>query len=134
MNPHQQEEVTARAEISKTPSGLMSGPAWRAGPFCVVFEAPEKGPEVLSWSDITGMGAQMPEAPRVWQLGLMQAVYLYTGPENGICSPGSACILHLWGTEPNPGPVAMTSMGANHVCGSVTWQGQNRARCSAGHG
>ena len=27
-------------------SGLMSRPAWRARPSCVVFEAPEKGPEV----------------------------------------------------------------------------------------
>ena len=65
MNPHQQEEVTARAEISKTPPDLMSGPAWRAGPSYVVSEAPEKGPEVPPWSDITGMGAQKPEAPQV---------------------------------------------------------------------
>ena len=65
MNPHQQEEVTARAEISKTPPGLMSGPAWRAGPSCVVSEALEKGPEVPSWSDIAGTGTQKPEAPRV---------------------------------------------------------------------
>ena len=71
MNPHQQEEVTAQAEISKTPPGLMSRPAWRAGPSCVVSEAPEKGPEAPPWSDIAGMGAQKPEAPRVWQLGLM---------------------------------------------------------------
>ena len=65
MNPHQQEEVTARAEILKTPPGMMSGPAWRVGPSCVVFEAPEKGPEVPSWSDIAGMGAKKPEAPWV---------------------------------------------------------------------
>ena len=65
MNPHQQEEVTAQAEISKTPPSLMSGPAWRAGPSCVVSEAPEKGPEVPPWSDIVGMGAQKLEAPRV---------------------------------------------------------------------
>ena len=62
----------AQAEISKTPPGLMSGPAWRAGPSCIISEAPEKGPEVPSWSDISGM----PKAPRVWQLGPMQAVYL----------------------------------------------------------
>ena len=78
--------MTARAEISKTPPGLMSGPTWRVGPSCVVSEAQEKGLEVISWSDIIGMGAQMPEAPRVWQLGPMQAVHLQTGPENG----------HLW--------------------------------------
>ena len=29
----------------------------------------------------------MPEAPRVWQLGLMQAVDLQTGPENGHLQP-----------------------------------------------
>ena len=51
----------ARAEISKTPPGLMFGPAWRVMPSCVVAEAPEKGPEVLSYSDIV----RMPEAPRV---------------------------------------------------------------------
>ena len=65
MNPHQKEEVTARAEISKTPLDLMSGLAWRAGPSCVVSEAPEKGPEVLPWYDIVGTGAQKPEAPWV---------------------------------------------------------------------
>ena len=38
-----------------------------------------KGPEVPSWSDIAGI----PEAPRIWQLGPMQAVYMQVGPENG---------------------------------------------------
>ena len=65
MNPHQQEEVTAQAEISKTPLGLMSGPPWRAGPSCVVSEAQEKGLKAPPWSDIAGMGAQKPEATRV---------------------------------------------------------------------
>ena len=65
MNPHRQEEVTAWAEILKTPPGRMSGLAWRAGPSCVVSEAPEKGPEVPPWSDITGTGAQKLEAPRM---------------------------------------------------------------------
>ena len=74
--------MTVRAKISKTPPGLMSGPAWRVGPSRVISEAPEKGPEVPPWSDIAGMGAQKPEAPRVWQLGLMQAVSLQAGPEN----------------------------------------------------
>ena len=64
-NPDQLEEVMARAEISKTPPGLMSGPAWRAGPSCVVSDALEKGPEVPPWSYITGMGAQKLEAPPV---------------------------------------------------------------------
>ena len=83
MSPHQLGEVTARAEISKTLSGLMSGPAWRVGPSCVVSEAPEKGLEVPSWSDIAGI----PEAPQVWQLGLMLAVCLQVGPENGHLKP-----------------------------------------------
>ena len=65
MNPYQQEEVTTQAEISKTPMGLMSGPGWRVGPSYVVSEAPEKGLKVPPWSDITGMGAPKPEAPRV---------------------------------------------------------------------
>ena len=87
MNPQQQEEVTARAEISKTPPGLMFGPAWRAGPSCVVSKAPEKALEVPPWSNITGMRAQKLEAPRVWQLGPMQAVSQKAGPENGHLQP-----------------------------------------------
>ena len=67
MSPHQLGEVTARAEISKTPLGMMSRPAWRAGPSCVVSEALEKGPEVPSLSNIAGT----PEAPQVWLLGPM---------------------------------------------------------------
>ena len=50
----------------------------------------------------------------------------------GIYSLGSACILHLWGTEPNPGPVAITTTGTDHVCGLVVMQGHNRARVNAG--
>ena len=66
----------ARAEMSRTPPGLMSGPAWRAGPSCVVSEAPGKGPGVPPSCDISGI----PEAPQGWQLGPLQAVYLYEGP------------------------------------------------------
>ena len=69
----------AQAEMSRTPPSLMSGPAWRAGPSCVVSEASEKGPEVPSSSDIFGI----PEAPRGLLLGPLQAMYLYEGPENG---------------------------------------------------
>ena len=71
MNPDQLEEATARAEISKTPSSLMSGPAWRAGPSYVVSDALEKGPEVPPWSDIAWMGAQEPEPPLMLQPGAM---------------------------------------------------------------
>ena len=72
-------KVMARAEMSRTPPSLMSGPACRAGPSCVISEAPEKGPEVPSSSDISGI----PEAPRGLQLGPLQVVYLYEGLENG---------------------------------------------------
>ena len=67
MSPHQLGEVTARAEISRTPQGLMSGPAWRVGPSYVVSKPSGKGPEVPSSSDISGI----PEAPQVWLLGPM---------------------------------------------------------------
>ena len=79
ISPHQLGEVTARAKISRTPPGLMSGPAWRAGPSGVVSEATGKGPEVPSSSNISGI----PKVPHGWQLGPMQAVYLHVGPENG---------------------------------------------------
>ena len=64
-NPNQLEEVTARVEILKTPPFLMSGPAWRAGPSCVVSDTMEKGLEVSPGSDIVGMGVQKLEAPPV---------------------------------------------------------------------
>ena len=49
-----------------------------------------------------------------------------------ICSPRSACIVSLKGTEPDPGPVAKTSTGTNHGCGPVVLQRQSRARVNAG--
>ena len=61
----------------------MSGPAWRVGPSCVVSEVLEKGPEVPSWFDISGI----PEAPQGRQLGPLQAVYLHVGPVNGHGQP-----------------------------------------------
>ena len=63
MNLDQLEETSARAEISKTPPGMMSGPAWKAGPSCIVSDALEKGLEVPHWSDIAWMGAPEPEPP-----------------------------------------------------------------------
>ena len=63
-------EVMARAKMSRTPPGLMSGPAWRARPSCVVSEVLDKGPEVPFWSDISGI----PEASQGRQLGPLQAV------------------------------------------------------------
>ena len=130
MNPQQLREVTARAEISKTPLGLMSGPAWRVGPSCVVSKALKKRTEVPSWSDIAGI----PEAPQVWQLGQCRLCICRYVRRMGICSPGSARILHLWVTESNPGPIARTTTGTDHVCGLGVLRGQNRAQCSAGHG
>ena len=73
----------ARAEISRTPPGLMYGPAWTAGPSCIISGAPGKGPEVPSSSDIS----EIPEAPQGRQLGPLQAVHLYVGPENGHRQP-----------------------------------------------
>ena len=49
-----------------------------------------------------------------------------------ICSPGSGCIVSLRCTEPDLGPVAMTTTGTNHGCGPVVLQGQIRARVNAG--
>ena len=79
MSSPQLGKVMAQAEISRTPPGLMSELAWRAGPSCVVSRASGKGPEVPSSSDIS----RIPEAPQGRQLGPLQAVYLYVGPENG---------------------------------------------------
>ena len=79
MSPPQLGEVTVQAEISRTPPGLMSRPAWRVGPSYVFSEAPGKGPGVPSSSDISGI----PEAPQGWQLGQMEVMYLHVGPENG---------------------------------------------------
>ena len=64
-NSHQLKEEMAWAETSKTHPGLMSGPAWKAGPFGVVLDALGKGPEVPPGSDIAGMGAQKPEPPMI---------------------------------------------------------------------
>ena len=55
----------AEAELSRTPPGLMSGLAWRAGPSYIVSEALGKGPGVPSSSNTSGI----PEAPQGRQLG-----------------------------------------------------------------
>ena len=65
--------------MSRTPPGLMSGASWRAGLSYVMTEAPGKGPGVPSSFDTSGT----PEAPQGRQLGPLQAMYLYEGPENG---------------------------------------------------
>ena len=49
-----------------------------------------------------------------------------------VCKLGSACLISLWGTEPDLGPVAITTMGTNHDCGPVVQQGQRRDRVNAG--
>ena len=56
-----------------------------------------------------------------------------------IYSPGGACIVSLRGTEPDPGPVTMTSVGTNRGCGPVVRRGQSksrecRAKASSGSG
>ena len=87
MNPDQVEEASARAKISKTPPGLMSGPAWRAGPSSTVSDALGKGREAPPGSDIIGMGAQKPNPPLVQQQGPMQVVSLQAGPESEHLQP-----------------------------------------------
>ena len=42
-----------------------------------------------------------------------------------ICSLGGASIVYLRGTEPDPGPVTMTSVGKSHGRGPVVRQGQS---------
>ena len=79
MSSPQLGKVIALVKMSRTPPGLMSGPAWRARTSCVVSEAPGKGPEVPSLSDTS----EIPEAPQGRLLGPLQAMYLYEGPENG---------------------------------------------------
>ena len=79
MSSPQLGQVMARGKMSRTLPGLMSGPAWRAGPSCIVSKAPGKGPEVPSSSDISGI----PGAPQGRQLGPLQAAQLQAGPENG---------------------------------------------------
>ena len=68
-----------RGKMLRIPPGLMSEPAWRVGPSCIVFEAPGKGPEVPSSSDILGI----PGAPQGRQLGPLLAAQLQAGHENG---------------------------------------------------
>ena len=65
--------------MSRTPPGLMFGASWRVRPSYNFSEAPGKGPGVPSSSDTSGI----PEAPQGQQLGPLQAVYLYDGPQNG---------------------------------------------------
>ena len=59
-----------------THPGLMSEPAWKAGPSDVVSDAQEKGLEVPLGSGMAWMGAQKPEPPLKQKQGLMQAVPL----------------------------------------------------------
>ena len=79
MSSPQLGQVMAWGKMSRTLPGLMSGPAWRAGPLCIVSEALGKGPGVPSLSDISGI----PGAPQGRQLGQLQVAQLQAGPENG---------------------------------------------------
>ena len=54
--------------MSRTPPGLMFGPAWRAEPSYIVSEALGKGPGVPSSSDTSGI----PDTPQGRQLGPLQ--------------------------------------------------------------
>ena len=44
----------------------------------------------------------------------------------GTGSPGSVWVLHLLSVEPDPGSIARTTSGADHVCSLEILQGQNR--------
>ena len=101
MSPHQLGEVTARAEISRTPPGLMSGPS------CVVSKAPGKGPEVPSSSDISGI----PEAPQDGCWGQCRLRNCRKIWRMGAGSPGSVWVLQLWSAESDPRPIARTTQG-----------------------
>ena len=46
------------------------------------------------------------------------------------CSPESLWVLHLRSAESDPGPIARTTPGTDHICGLRILQGQNRL----GHG
>ena len=41
-------------------------------------------------------------------------------------SPGSLWVLHLRSAESDPGPIARTTLGTDHICGLRILQGQNR--------
>ena len=65
--------------MSRTPPGLMSGPAWRAESSYIISEALRKGPGVSSSSDTSGI----PGALQGRLLGPLQATHMQVGPENG---------------------------------------------------
>ena len=50
----------------------------------------------------------------------------------GTSSPGTVWVVHLRSAESDPGPIARTTPGTDHVCTLGVIQGQNRL--SAGHG
>ena len=93
----------ARAEISKTPPGLMFGPSWRVGPSCVVSKAPDKGPHPSLISPGWGLRSLRLLEYGSWgqcRLCLCRQVWRMS-----ICSPGSVCIISLKCTELDPRPV-----------------------------
>ena len=113
----------ARAEISKTPPGPLGG----------------RGPLASSlWYWRRGTRSHLGLISPGWGLSLRLLRYSSWGQcrlclcrqvrRVSICSPGSAYIISLGGTEPDLGPVVMTSTGTNHGCGLVVLQGQSRAR------
>ena len=59
-----------------THPGQMSGFASKAGPFVVVSDAQEKGPEVPPGSGIAWIRAQKPEPPLKQKQGVMQVLSL----------------------------------------------------------
>ena len=72
MHSPQLGQVIARGKMLRTPSGLMSGLAWRARPSYIVSEALGKGPGVPSSYDTSGIHGD----PQGRQLGPLQAAQL----------------------------------------------------------
>ena len=95
----------AQAEMTRTPPGLMFGPAWRAGPSWIVSTAPGKGPG-------SHLGLISPEPLRLlWN-----------------CNWG--LLLLLWSAESDPRPQTGTTPGKYHIYS----QRGNAAGLTAGSG
>ena len=61
----------------------------------------------------------------VWLLICRQVRRMGTG------SPGSVWVLHLWRAESDPGPIARTTPGTDHVCSLRVLQEAEQAKCRA---
>ena len=97
--------------MMRTLPGLMSGPAWRAGPSWIVSEVLGKGPEVH-------LRLIPPEPLRL----LKDWIRDYS------CRWG--LLLLLWSAKSDPGPEAVPTPSEDHVCS----QKRKAAGLTAGNG